>query len=248
MPDRDDSASSEEPASSEELIRRARDELQGESSIEEPLGDHDPIEEPLGDHGPIEREERGEKERTTYRTSPPYAAHPPATSGPLENDQRTTSRGSLKRFLGWFVISVVVLAVIFIALSAFDGKKPVQDLGVGDCINDPGETVIESITTVACDDPHDYEVFQVIEVPHGEFSEYPGDELLFQEVFDICVGHFAAFVGIDYVNSIYYVNATYPTKESWDEMDDREAACLIMEHDATNNIIQVEGTLRNRQK
>ena len=138
-----------------------------------------------------------------------------------------------------------VIALGGLAWGALSNSKPVQDLVVGECIDEPDDDIITSIKTVDCAALHDYEVFWVLEVPYGQTASYPGDENLFFEILEMCVAQFDGFVGMDYADSIYDVNAIYPTLESWNELDDREATCLIAQYNTIGNILQVTGSLGN---
>lgn len=48
-----------------------------------------------------------------------------------------------------------------------------------------------------------------------------------QDATDECVARFESFVGRDYMSSQLDVLPMYPTRESWDELDDREIVCAV---------------------
>ena len=235
--------------SSEELIRRARYGLDVEQSVDAPPAPAAPqadapvVRQPIrpsafpGEEPPAGAEEPyGIPSPHNPDADEPYGYVPPPPSKP-------SSAGVFQRFGGWILIGVLALGGF--AWRALSDTKPVEDLTVGECINEPDDEIITSIKTVNCDELHDYEVFQVVQVPYTSDAAYPGDESLFWEVLDICVGYFSGFVGMDYADSIYDINAIYPTQESWDEQNDREATCLIAQYDSIGDILPVTGTLRD---
>ena len=251
MTDRDDPK-----LSSEELIQQARYGLDTEDfSAAPPAGQT--IESP----GPVVREPIRPSafpgEEPPPGAADPYGAGteteapPPGYGEPLHGDQtylppappsRRSSGSGIAKFGGWILIGVLLFGGF--AWRAITGTKAVEDLVVGECINEPDEEIITDIKTVDCNELHDYEVYEVIQVPYGTTAAYPGDENLFWEVLEMCVGHFDSFVGLDYADSIYDVNAIYPTRESWEEQDDREATCLISQYSSSGDILQVSGSLR----
>ena len=85
------------------------------------------------------------------------------------------------------------------------------DLAIGDCFNYPsaeGE-VVASIERRACDDSHDAQVIDLLEMPDAEF---PGDDAIFEYAVSYCPDNTDNYIG--------------PTSESWELSDDREVACL----------------------
>ena len=246
MTNRDDSVSSEE------LIRRARYGLDVDQSADAPPTTRTPqetapnVRQPVapasfpGELPPAGSEDPYARVPIAPRPTeePPYRYDVPPPAAP----RRRSGLGGLQRFGGWILIGV--LAFGGFAWRAISGTKAVEDLTVGECINEPDDEIITSIKTVDCDELHDYEVFQVIEVPYTNGANYPGDEALFWEVLDICVGYFSGFVGMDYADSVYDINAIYPTQESWDDQNDREATCLIAHYNSVGTILPVTGSLR----
>ncbi len=176
---------------------------------------------------------------------PPYDHTAPPSQLPPPRAPRSGPR-ALQRFGGWILVGVLALGGF--AWRAFSDTKPVEDLTVGECINEPDEEIITNIKTVDCAELHDYEVFQSVSVPYTNEAPYPGDEELFWESLDICVGYFAGFVGMEYADSVYDINAIYPTQESWEDQDDRETTCLIAQYSSAGEILQVTGTLRNARR
>jgi hypothetical protein len=238
---------------SDDLIRRARDGFgvrDGEAPPHSLFGDDAPA-------APVVRDPLpptvfpGDDARRDYRSTTTAPAPAPSTTPddggieftPPPVPRRRSGPGGLQRFGGWILVGLLVGGGFL--WRVFDDTKPVEDLTVGDCIDEPQNEIITSVETVGCDTAHDYEVYSVIQVPHSLAAPYPGDDELFFEVLDICFGYFSGYVGADYAESIYDINAIYPTQESWDDEDDREATCLVAQYDAAGNIVPVTGTVRN---
>ncbi len=119
----------------------------------------------------------------------------------------------------------LVLIVLF-AAACGGGSNPLQ-LAVGDCFDDP-EVVngrIHEITTTACDDPHDNEVYAVIDLADGEF---PGVGDLNAIADESCLGAFDAYVGEPYLESDYFASYLAPSEGSWED-GDRTIACFLFD-------------------
>lgn len=98
-------------------------------------------------------------------------------------------------------------------------------LKVGDCTMDSPTGLLEDIDVVPCGEPHDQEVYYEITMPDGEFSETDVDTAS-QE----CIGDaYTTFVGIGYQDSALDVTTITPTKDTWDQYNDRVIQCIIFD-------------------
>lgn len=103
----------------------------------------------------------------------------------------------------------------------------------GDCFNLPdGDTVI-SIEGVPCKDPHDAEVYAMFDLADGP---YPGQSAIDSESDNGCFERFEAFAGIDYAESVLGIYSLQPSEEGWNELDDREVVCSVVNYDGTKLI------------
>ncbi len=94
---------------------------------------------------------------------------------------------------------------------------------VGDCMRANPGGMLEKADVVPCDQPHEEEVYHEITMPDGEFDE-AAVGLASQE----CIGAaFSDFVGLGYQDSALEVYPITPTKETWEELDDRVIHCVI---------------------
>jgi hypothetical protein len=131
------------------------------------------------------------------------------------------------------------LFVASVALVASACSSEVFSLEVGECFQDvaAGETEVENVETVDCDEPHDNEVFHTFEL---EGDEFPDDATLLGAIEDECLDPvFEDYFGAPYETSEIEVLPITPTPESWEQADDREVVCagFIPEE-------QVEGSLQ----
>lgn len=123
----------------------------------------------------------------------------------------------------------------------------VLKLEAGDCINSPAlkgiegdETVMtETVTLLPCKDKHDLEVYAVLPLRAGD---YPGQTAIDRRA-GACFPAFRRFVGKPYAQSRFEVFYTFPTKQSWDLLGDRNVTCL-----AGHPKQKVAGTLKNRRR
>lgn len=119
-----------------------------------------------------------------------------------------------------------------LALTAIIGGLALASCGeaptaaVGDCINsaDLSDEGIDQIAAIACEEPHDLEVFHVFELPEGDFPEKSGLDSAAEEQ---CIPEFEEYVGIDYLESDLWITTIYPSEDTWQRIDDREILCLL---------------------
>ncbi len=85
------------------------------------------------------------------------------------------------------------------------------DLAIGDCLNYPSAEgdVVGSIERRACEDSHDAQVIDLLEMPDTEF---PGDDAILEYALSNCPDDTDNYIG--------------PSSESWELVDDREVICL----------------------
>ncbi|MCR2800548.1 MULTISPECIES: septum formation family protein [unclassified Microbacterium] len=96
---------------------------------------------------------------------------------------------------------------------------------VGDCLNTSeltGETELESVPVVPCEEPHEDEVYHAFDV---EGSEYPGTDALAAEADETCIAEFGTFVGTPWEESALEYWPMYPSEQSW-AGGDREILCI----------------------
>ena len=116
------------------------------------------------------------------------------------------------------------------------------DLEVGTCLNDADTPLAADLTevpTVPCDQPHDSELYAIVNVEEGI---YPGVDDLEQAGRTKCQTVFTDFVGIDFRSSTLDFHFYYPTPSSWAQ-GDRSIFCLVSDPGLT-----VAGTLQGARR
>ncbi len=120
------------------------------------------------------------------------------------------------------------------------GDVDAFEIRLGDCFNDSGSSGLEEISSIAgvpCSEPHDNEVYALVNLTQASF---PGEEAIEGLAFDACLAKFESFVGKDYESSQLDIFPIYPTRESWNELDDREVVCALYDLD----LKKLAGTMR----
>ncbi|MDJ0924734.1 MAG: septum formation family protein [Acidimicrobiia bacterium] len=265
----------DQPLSSEELLRRAREGLGDSEASPEPPADFqiesypppvanpDPVVEPVVSDafGSIEAEAPSsfEAEPEVFDAAPPTDSWAPPPVDADESDWRATTPGPAPtevRRSGGGIMSklwiVVVLVVGGFALFSFlDSSKTVDEIAVGDCLNTPEDDVFYEIDPIDCTEPHDLEVFALVDLSTvgSEFSfaaSYPGDDAVYDAAYNECWDEFERYVGVPYEDSVLYMDAFTPTFEGWEEVDDRIANCVLFEVNAdATEMIKSSRSLRN---
>jgi hypothetical protein len=129
-----------------------------------------------------------------------------------------------------------VWAVSSLRSQVSGGDTDVFDLSVGDCVDDPLEpesdnlVEVEAVESVPCDEPHEAEVYAVVDLPGGDSAAFPGEDSISRQADEVCFGRFEQYVGTAYEASTLAYSYYMPTSQSWDE-GDREVACLASDYE-----------------
>jgi hypothetical protein len=142
--------------------------------------------------------------------------------------------------------AVLLLAVVlFVAC----GRQSVFSLPVGTCFDDevaPDEATagdeISSVPKVDCSEPHDNEVFALID--YTETDVYPGSAAMNEIGTELCIEQFDEYVGIGYLDSELDVFAITPSEAGWNEDSDREVICALYNLDLSKLTGSMEGAAR----
>ncbi len=254
----------DEPLSSEEMLRRAHDELA--SPPPEPPGESlepAPLEEPV-------RSSPGGRPATEREwTAPADAAPAPqprgevpipepapdewATPGPFgdggEPPGRMASRpGIIGAFTGFGGLAILVVVGFFAFFSFVDHSKSVDRLEPGDCFDEPSDLVFTEVDPIDCGESHDYEVFAIVDIaPSGAveldgLGLYPGNEAVYQGAVLGCVEEFETYVGATWEESAVWLNVFTPTEQGW-EGGDRTGICVLYQG-SQETVAKTTGSLR----
>lgn len=118
------------------------------------------------------------------------------------------------------------------------------DLEKGSCLVEApftqGEPVqVVSVATVDCGQPHQAEVYDVVQLPQQRGEPFPGDALVSQAR-DECLARFEAFVGLPWTASELDFVSLRPTEVSWED-GDRAIACVVFRPDGQALVGTVQG-------
>ena len=110
------------------------------------------------------------------------------------------------------------------------GGLGVLAINVGDCLQLPDETLVQSVEGVPCGAPHDAQLYAEFDLPEGPF---PGDVNLEQQAADGCYDRWTGAVGTVYENDTE-LDFTFftPVEEGWQE-GDRGVQCMIVTVDGS---------------
>lgn len=123
--------------------------------------------------------------------------------------------------------SALVSLTAVLAVACTGGQDGVLGLSVGDCFDDVAGLDSEysvdtpAIATVDCDVAHDNELYVVLDLPDGEWTETIADPL-----FDECDGQYEDYVGTPYDDSSLDFEMIVPDQEAWDA-GERASGCYL---------------------
>jgi hypothetical protein len=137
------------------------------------------------------------------------------------------------RRIAWLIIPVAVVALLGVAIFAAraPGATTAFTLRVGDCFDIPADAQVSDIPTIACDQPHDAEVFVAADVvspsPTG-FVPYIGEAAIAQWVAASCGPNTQqAYVGAGSAASRdLVVGYFYPNADAWSQ-GERQVTCYL---------------------
>ena len=116
------------------------------------------------------------------------------------------------------------------------------DLGALDGYADHAEGEdyeVESVPVVPCAEPHTGEVYAELVM---ETDKFPGANGMAKKFENWCYAEFEKFVGISYDESVYGYTGFFPTKDSWEQLDDRTLQCIVSSEEP------VTGTLKDAKQ
>ncbi len=106
------------------------------------------------------------------------------------------------------------------------GEASAFNLKVGDCFDDPDSGgQIADVAAVPCTDPHDNEVFGLEKNPAD--GDFPGTEQVNMFGEEKCSALFESYVGTAPAESSLQLATLNPTKDSWEQEEDRTAVCVL---------------------
>lgn len=135
---------------------------------------------------------------------------------------------------------ILLLALLLSACTRQEGKTGFVESGevsafnlqVGNCFDDPPDVagLVSELLAIPCDQPHDNEVFFLVDYPSAADAPFPGNETLGLFADQQCAAAFEGFVGLPYHESPLVLTSFTPTEESW-ATGDREVVCYLFRGD-----------------
>ena len=137
------------------------------------------------------------------------------------------------------------LLVVLLA-TACGGGKSVFSLEVGDCFDDSPSQAAElsEVDEIPCSESHDNEVYAVGDHPASSDAPYPGGDALDDYSTGYCLSEFDNYVGIDYQDSRLDLAYFSPTRDGWEDDDDREVACFLYDL----NLAKLTGSMKGSRE
>ncbi len=187
---------------------------------------------------------------------PGYAAPPPPPPPPYPTPDQSQYGGPMqpgyppapppKKSRPWVGIVLLLIVVVgvggyFLFRDRLSGSA--GDLSVGDCIDQPtGDSAITDVQHQPCNEPHDGEVFAVINHTAAAGATYPLTSEFQDLVQDECIPALEAYTARR-ASEVYAagldISFLYPSASSWSE-GDREVSCFIVKSDES----KMTGTVR----
>jgi hypothetical protein len=85
---------------------------------------------------------------------------------------------------------------------------------------------METLPVVPCDEPHEGEVYALVEL--DDLDAYPGERELSDRAEMECLARFAGYVGVELADSTLFTTYMIPSIRGWQDDDDRTVVCLTV--------------------
>jgi hypothetical protein len=126
----------------------------------------------------------------------------------------------------------LLCALLLAGCAAAQSEVSVFRIARGDCFDDaPAGTALEQVDVVACEEPHDNEVFAVVEHPAEAAAAFPGSDAIVSYAESACTEPYRDYVGTAYERSRYSIFPIVPSAATW-ERGDRQIVCALYDHEA----------------
>jgi hypothetical protein len=108
------------------------------------------------------------------------------------------------------------------------GDLSVFDLVPGDCVvfDDSLEAANETLPVVPCGEPHEGEVYALVEI--DDLDAYPGERELSNRAELECLARFADYVGVELADSVLFTTYMIPSIRGWQDDGDRTVVCMTV--------------------
>ena len=138
-------------------------------------------------------------------------------------DNRPRSTPAL--VIGFVALAVGICTAAVVAANRSEGGVAYTELVPGDCLEKPGSTLVRA-DRVDCSEPHDLEVFALVDDPSPRDAEYPGQAILEREANVACPPQFQSYVDPAIDQATLGFTFFVPTKANWDD-GNRRLLCTV---------------------
>ena len=83
-------------------------------------------------------------------------------------------------------------------------------------------------------------MYVVVSIEVAAGMAHPGSSRVEEVAVNLCLERFDEFVGTPYFDSVLDIETFYPTRDSWEDIDDREVICLLYDIED----LYMEGSMR----
>ena len=139
---------------------------------------------------------------------------PPA---PTPAPEPKKSRRGLRVLVVLLVLALAAAAVVAVLVLRDDGID-YSELKVGDCFDSSESSEVRSIDVKPCSEPHNSEIFFLVQHPAGPAEPYPGRDTLVQFAADACLGQpLTDYLGVPLEQSSLKDFEIVPQQTAWNE-------------------------------
>lgn len=164
----------------------------------------------------------------TVTNEPPYLGN--EGGGLPPQAQKGSGGGMAGKIKGGLIVAV--LGIVGIAAFASRNDVSVDKIEVGQCLAEPAEGLLTSVTKINCDEPHEMEVYAVVDLEQGTNETWPGTSVVEERAINMCIDRVEAFIGEDFMASPYDITYITPVEEGWAD-GDHEGICAVVNFDGT---------------
>lgn len=116
-------------------------------------------------------------------------------------------------------VGLIAVGLVIAGVVAFSQRNDVglDDVSPGQCVQDPGDEPLNDVEKIDCGQPHDMEVFAVVNIATGENEPWPGEGEVEDRSLDACLDRVETYIGRNFWDSPYDVTGISPVREGWDD-------------------------------
>jgi Septum formation len=133
------------------------------------------------------------------------------------------------------------------ATTELAGEVGLDELQAGDCVDiTEASTASNQVATalrIACDQPHQFEIFHAGSLDPDPAAPYPGDDAVLAGADAMCLEAFPAYVGAAYVDSSLEIAHLRPDQAVW-AAGDRIVRCALQDRLLQPLVGTVQGSAR----